>query len=295
LVGASFLITLREGLEMALVVAIILAYLESTDRREFFRPIFLGAGAAVVVSTLAGIAFYNLVGDFEGPTEQFVEGALALAAAGVLTWMIFWMRNHARGISDDLHHKVDNAASHSTRALALVAFVAVAREGFETALFLVGAKVNDSSGARIVLGGLVGLVVAVIIGYFVYQGGHRINLRRFFNITGMLLILFAAGLFAKGVHEFREFFEIEGALAHPVWNIISGPLAHGWFSDFLGGMFGWSADPERLRAAAYLAYLIPVAYLYFAGGRTRPTAGAARPGGVTSQTDGTVTEDVPVP
>ena len=283
--GASFLITLREGLEMALVVAIILTYLSSTDRRELFKPIFLGASAAVVVSLIAGIAFYNLVGDFEGRTEQFVEGALALSAAGVLTWMIFWMRNHARGIAGDLHDKVDSAASHSKRALALVAFVAVAREGFETALFLVGAKVNDSSGARIVIGGLVGLVVAVIIGYLVYLGGHRINLRQFFYVTGILLILFAAGLFAKGVHEFREFFEVEGALAHPVWNVTSGPLAHGWFNDFLGGMFGWSPDPERIRVLAYLLYLVPVAYLYFAGGRTRPNQENADASGAAPRSD----------
>ena len=277
--GASFLITLREGLEMALVVAIVLAYLRGTGRRELFRPVWAGTALAMVVSLVAGIAFYNFAGDFEGRTEQFVEGVLALSAAGVLTWMIFWMRSHARGISRELQQKVDAAASRSTAAIAAVAFVAVAREGFETALFLVGAEVNGSSGARIVIGGIIGLAVAAVIGYFVYEGGHRIDLRRFFTVTGALLILFAAGLFAKGIHEFREFFEIEGSLANSAWDVTSGPLARGWFNDFLAGMFGWAPNAEVLRVVAYFAYLIPVAYLFFAGARrprtsTAPTAPA---------------------
>lgn len=268
--GAALLITLREGLEIALVVAIVLAYLRNTNRGELFRPVWHGTWAATGTCVVAGVAFYNLVGDFEGRTEQLVEGVLALAAAVVLTWMIFWMRQHARGLSSDFHDKVDVAASRSSRAVGVVAFVAVAREGFETVLFLVGARVNDASGAQIVIGGLVGLAIAAFLGYLVYEGGHRINIQRFFLITGGLLIVFAAGLFAKSLHEFRELFDIGGWLARPVWEVTSGPLANGWLSDFLAGLFGWAPNAEVVRVIAYFTYLVPIAYLYFAD--TKPRA-----------------------
>lgn len=261
------MISLREGLEISLVVAIILAYLRRTGRTYLFSPVWGGVGAAVVLCLATGTLFYTLVGELEGKTEQLVEGLLALSAVVVLTWMIFWMRKHARRLSGQFHAKVDEAAGRSQRALALLAFVAVAREGFETVLFLVGAKVNASSGAGVVAGGLAGLVVATTLGYVVYQGGHRLDVRRFFHVTGALLVLVAAGLFATGVHELRELFELEGILAVPVWAMQAGLLADGWLGDFLGGMFGWSPAPERLRFFAYLLYLVPVAWFYFTGSR----------------------------
>jgi high-affinity iron transporter len=274
-VGGSLLITLREGLEISLVVAIVLAYLRQSDRRALFRPVWAGTGAAVAVCLGAGIAFYNLVGDLAGRTEAIVEGGLAISATAVLTWMIFWMRSHARGISGQLHARVDAAAEQSHTAIAIVAFVAVAREGFETVLFLLGAKVNAgaSSGWPVVTGGLIGLAVAAFLGYLIYQGGHRVDLRRFFQVTGGLLILFAAGLFAKGLHElFVEAAHGHGALAHDVWTVHRGAFAHGWLKDFLEGMFGWTPDEATvIRIIGYVVYLVPIGWLYFLGGR-RPKA-----------------------
>ena len=264
--GSSFLITLREGLEIALVLAIIVAYLHKTGRGDRVGSVWAGSAVAAVVSVITGFIFYRVVGEFEGKWEQFIEGTLAFAAVGVLTWMIFWMRGNARGIKSELHGKIDAAIDGSGAALGAIAFVAVAREGFETVLFLLGAETSSASGVEVVIGGLLGLAVAAALGFLFYLGSDRVDLRKFFNWTGLLLILFAAGLFAKGVHEFREFFEFEGAwYSDPVWEITSGPLAEGWTYDFLKGLFGWSSDPERIRVAAYFAFLVPALWFYFKG------------------------------
>ncbi len=273
--GAALLITLREGLEISLVVAIIAAYLVKTDRSQYLPAMWIGVAAAAVASIVTGVLFNVAIGEFEGKWEQAIEGTLAFAAVGVLTWMIFWMRRNARNISGELHGKIDQALASSPWALSVIAFVAVGREGFETALFLLGAETNSSSGRAVVVGGLIGLAIATVIGIAFYRGSARVDLRSFFRITGMLLILFAAGLFAKGFHEFRELFEIESpAIADPVWEISSGPFAEGTSYDFLRGLFGWSAAPERISVLAYFAYLIPVTWLFYRGERPAPTAAA---------------------
>jgi high-affinity iron transporter len=262
--GSSLLITLREGLEIALVLAIVVAYLRKIGRTDRLPAVWTGAALAAVASIMTGVLFDQLIGEFTGKWEQFIEGALAFSAVAVLTWMIFWMRGHARGIASDLHAKIDAAIERSFAALAVVAFIAVAREGFETMLFLLGAETSTASGSQVVIGGLIGLAISAVLGYLFYLGSGRIDLKRFFNWTGLLLILFAAGLFAKGVHEFREFFELEGSwYAASLWNIKSGPLATGWTFDFLQGLFGWASDPERVRVAAYIVFLVPTLWFYF--------------------------------
>jgi high-affinity iron transporter len=187
------------------------------------------------------------------------------------------MRRNARNISGDLHSKIDAAIMNSRWSLAFVAFIAVVREGFETALFLLGAETGSSSGRDVVIGGVVGLAVAAVLGLAFYRKSTRVDLRRFFRWTGMLLILFAAGLFAKGLHEFRELFEVESALvAATVWNITTGPFAEGsTLHDFLKGLFGWSPHPERIRVVGYVAYLIPVTWLFFRD--PRPVEPASEP------------------
>ncbi len=271
---SSLLITLREGLEIALVLVIIVAYLQRTGREDRLGEVWLGAAVAAAACIVAGLAFHRLVGEFEGRWEQAIEGTLAFLAAGVLTWMIFWMRGNARGISSELHARIDDAVDRSDFALATIAFIAVGREGFETVLFLLGAETASASGVEVVVGGLIGLGLAAVIGVLVYAGSDRVDLRAFFNWTGFLLILFAAGLFAKGVHEFRELFELEGAwYSTPVWEVTSGPFASGTLYDFLKGLFGWSNEPERVRVGAYMAYLVPCLWFYFRPGK--PTAEAA--------------------
>lgn len=175
--GASFLITLREGLEIAIVLAILLSYLVKSGRREEIAEVWRGASLAVGLCVVGGIAFHLFVGEFEGKPEQFIEGTIAVLAASVLTWMIFWMRKNSRSLGADLRSKVD--AATTTKALIAISFVAVLREGLETVLFLLSAETESSSGASVVVGGLLGLVVAAILGRLFYTAGHRLNLRTF--------------------------------------------------------------------------------------------------------------------
>jgi high-affinity iron transporter len=145
----------------------------------------------------------------------------------------------------------------------IIAFVAVVREGFETVLFLLSAETASTSGASVVIGGLVGLVIAAFLGRLVYMGGNKLNLGLFFRITGLLLLLFAAGLFGKFFHEYRELLGFEhGWLVEPAWNLKSGMWAEGTFYDFMKGFFGWDAAAEHIRVVAFFVYLLPVGWLF---------------------------------
>ena len=259
--GASFLITLREGLEVSLVLAILISYLVKTGRSDEAGGVWKGTGLAAGLCLVVGIVINAAVGGLHGTAEQLVEGFIAVAAASVLTWMIFWMRANARNLGSDLRQKVD--AATTVTALATIAFVATVREGLETVLFLLSAETGSSSGADVVLGGLAGLVVAAVLGWVIYKGGNRMNLRRFFQVTGVLLILFAAGLVGKAFHEFREALDLHsGGLIDPAWTIESGLWAKGTFYDFMKGFFGWHAETEKIRLIAYVAYLVPVMWLF---------------------------------
>jgi high-affinity iron transporter len=265
--GSSFLITLREGLEISLVLAILISYLVKSNRGSEQSAVWLGSGIAALLCVALGLAFHFIAGGLNGHVEQAVEGVLATLAASVLTWMVFWMRKNARTLGGELRAKVD--AATTTRALVVIAFIAVLREGLETVLFLLSAETASTSGGEVVLGGIIGLAIAAGLGYLVYAGGNKLNLKTFFNITGILLILFAAGLAGKAVHEFRELIEWEsGWLISSPWTIASGPFSSGWVHDFLKALFGWASAPERLRVIAYFGYLIPVLWLYLRKGTT---------------------------
>lgn len=175
-------------------------------------------------------------------------------------------------MSSELRARLDAATTPTS--VALIAFVATAREGFETVLFLLSVETGSSSGFVVVLGGLIGIAIAAVLGVIVYRSGQRLNLATFFTVTGTLLIFFAAGLVGKAFHEFRELlgFESGRLITPPVWEITSGPLAEGTSYDFLKGMFGWASDPEPIRVIAYVAYLVPVLWLFVAGSRPRPSA-----------------------
>ena len=269
--GASLLITLREGLEIAIVLAILAGYLVKTDRRSRLRAVWLGSGVALVVCVVVGVIVHLGTDGLRGKGEQAVEGGLALSAALVLTYMILWMRKNSRSLGGHLRAKIDVA--DTGYALGVVAFVAVAREGLETVLFLLGAETGSASGSEVVIGGVLGLLVSAIIGLLIYVGGSRINLGKFFRYTGLLLILFAAGLAGKAAHEFRELLGFEtGWLIDPMWTINSGSLASGSLHDFLQGLFGWSPNPERIRVLAYIAYAIPVLWFFLRPERATDTA-----------------------
>ncbi|MDQ3645605.1 MAG: FTR1 family protein [Actinomycetota bacterium] len=277
--GSAFLIMLREGLEAALIVAIVLAYLKRLDREGDFKTVWAGTAAGIALSLIAGFAIFKIVGGLEGSAEEMTEAVIAFVAAGVLTWMIFWMGRQARHIKGDLQHKVDRAlATGSAKTLAAIAFVAILREGLESALFLLGVTVGAESNAVAFAGGLIGLATAAGIGYLVYKGSRKVNLRVFFRATGILIILFAAGLVAKGVHELQEVGTI-GTLNEHVWDVSANAALNpdtSTVAEFMKGLFGWSPNPSIEMIVVYLAYLLPIGAAFLAQTRKMPST-AHRP------------------
>ncbi|MBC7462608.1 MAG: FTR1 family protein [Thermoleophilia bacterium] len=251
-------------MEISLIVAILLAYLNRVGRRNAFGAVWVGVVGAAVVCIALAAAFLQIVGGFEGRAEMATEAIVSIAAAGMLTFMIFWMRRHARELKGKLQGGLERAAEHSMFAITLFAAIAVLREGIETALLLIGAeRATGDTSNEFLVGGLAGLAVASVLGWMIYHGSRRVDLRSFFNATAVLLIFFAAGMVGKAAHELRELAGVSGAWAGPVWQV-TGPLfSTSWLSQFLGGMFGWSPEPELVRVAAYVLYLVPVLVVYF--------------------------------
>ena len=202
---AAFFLMLREGLEAALIVGIIAAYLVKVGRRDALGKVWLGVGAALALSIGAGILVVTTVGRLPLVVQETIEGVAALAAVAVLTWMLFWMRRQGRAMKGELERGVDQAlAVGSTTALAGLAFFAVAREGLETVLFLFAIWSSSGDVAGLLIAALAGLAVAIGIGYAFFAMGVRIDLRRFFTITGVVLIFVSAGLVAFAIAEFTE-------------------------------------------------------------------------------------------
>jgi high-affinity iron transporter len=198
------IVMLREGFEASLIVGIILAFLNRTGRREAFAPVWIGAGFALLLSTITAALLFLIGAELEGTSEKVFEGTAMLIAAGLLTWMIFWMRSQARFIKKELEEQIEHAlAVGSSFGLALVAFVGVLREGVETALFLFG-TVEGSNRLVASIGATIGLTGAVLLGYLFYRGASRLDLRKFFTVTSVLLLAFAGWLLAQGLHEYAE-------------------------------------------------------------------------------------------
>jgi high-affinity iron transporter len=255
---SSFLITLREGLEAALIIGIVLAYLSRTGNRRGYKHVWIGTGIGIAVSLLVGGIIYLTARELSGRAEEIFEGAVMFLAVAVLTWMIFWMRKQAVNIRGHLYAQVKTAMdSGSSLSLVVLAFLAVGREGIETALFLFGATQLAESPAYAAGGGLLGLVVAVVIGYVLFKGTVRLNLRMFFDVTGLLLVLFAAGLLAHGIHEFHEAGLIPPVVEH-VWDVNALLNEKSTFGRFLTAIFGYNANPSLVEVVAYATFLAVV-------------------------------------
>lgn len=254
---AAYLLMLREGVEAALIVGILLAYVRRLDRRQEARWIWVGTMGAVFLSVLAGMVIFSTIGTLDERAEEIVEGTIAWVAAGLLTWMIFWMGSRAKAIRRHLESEVDQALSTGGSALAAIAFVAVLREGLESALFLISTTIGAESSGFQFLGGALGLATAVVIGYGIYRGGSRIDIGLFFRVTGALIILFAAGLVAKGIHEFQEVGMLPVVL-DPLWDLNILDPDTNVVGEFAKSLFGWRPDPSLLMVIGYLAYLIPI-------------------------------------
>lgn len=248
---SSLTITAREGLEAALIIGIILAYLNMTGNRQGFKSIWIGTGLAVVFSLFAGLTIYAIAGEFTGRSEEIFEGVAMLTAAGVLTWMIFWMRKQAIHIKSHLQNQVSSVLNKkSSWGLILLAFAAVGREGIETVLFLFADTRDTESPSMAVLGGVMGLLLAIGLGYALYKGSSRLNIKAFFWVTGFLLIFFAAGMLSQGLHELHEAGygpSMLGSIAYVVFMIVAmgfyfGPAIKNGFSRL------WSLPRIRLGA-----------------------------------------------
>ncbi len=259
----SFLITIREGLEAALIIGIILAYLARTGNRQSFKPVWIGTALGVLASLAAGAVVYFVAGELKSPWEEIFEGSAMLLAVGMLTWMIFWMRKQSKNIKAHLQAQIQSALTGgSSLALVTIAFLAVVREGIETVLFLFAAATTAESPLVFTFGGILGLAAAVLIGYALYKGTSRFNLRIFFNATSVVLILFAAGLLAHGIHEFNEVGIIPPVIEH-VWDINNIIPEKATFGRFLTALTGYNGNPSLIEVSAYLSYLVLTFTGYF--------------------------------
>ena len=251
----ALLIMLREGFEAALVVAIVYSYIRRIDRPDLVAPMWQGMAAAAALSIGVGIVVHLTVENLSGQPRLLAFAAVSLLAVVVLTWMIFWMRRQAHLIKGELQHNVDQAiASRGDVRLAVmtVAFLAVAREGLEAALFLIAAATTED-GWAVLVGGLIGLAAASALGALVVLGGRRLPMRVVFTVTGLILIVFAAGLVSRTV----------------LWLQAAGDLGTVWNNVY--AMFGWDPRPSIEQVVAYLLFLITVSWLFLRSPRTAET------------------------
>src|SRR5271165_48136 len=246
---ATLVIFLREGVEASMIVAILLAYLNRIGRREHFRDVFLGVGAALVLATAGGAAAYFTIRSYDGSRVQTIfETVTYLVAATVLTYMTFWMRKHARSLSSELRARTDAALDGRARwGLGLLAFQAVGREGLEAIVF-------STSTAGALTGALIGLAGALGIAFVIYRLGHRLNLARFFTVIGVLLMIFAAGLLADAVQNMQELGWLP-VLDAPMWHSASVLSEDSALGDVLHSFFGYSDAPTPLQLLIYVGYL----------------------------------------
>jgi high-affinity iron transporter len=278
---SGLLTGLREGVEAALIVGIILAYLARTGNRHHFGRILVGTLAAIIVSLVAGVALFVTIGEFQEPWEQIFEGLTMLLAAAVVTWMLFWMRRQSASVRGELHAAVDRAlVEGSVIGLTLLAFTAVIREGLETSLFLVGQAASAETGALSVLAGaVVGLAISVLIGIGFYRGARVLNLQTFFRWTGIALIFIAAGLLSRAVHEFVEIgwitvgtstaFDISAVLPHA--EIAGAPTGVVLLAgQFMRALLGYTSQPELITFVVWATYVVVTLALYLRPMKPRP-------------------------
>ena len=275
---SNYLIGLREGLEAALVVSILVAYLVKTGRTNLLPRIWAGVGIAVLVSLAFGAALTFGPRGLTFEAQEFIGGTLSIVAVGFVTWMIFWMARAARGLGGELRGQIDVAAEGSRWGLVIVAMFAVGREGLETALFIWAATqagTRESVGSvtptwEPLLGAGLGILTAVLLGYLIYRGAISINLSKFFTWTGGFLIIVAAGVLAYGVHDLQEAGFLPGL--HSILFDISDTIdPDGWLGTLLKGVFNISMITTKLEGAAWLLYLVPVMTLFIRGARRSST------------------------
>jgi high-affinity iron transporter len=261
----NYLIGLREGLEASLVVSILVAYLVKSGNKKALPPVWGGVGTAIALSIGFGIALTVASGEMQFKAQETFGGILSIVAVGLVTWMVFWMRRTARFMKAELEGRLEGALSLGRGALFAVAFLAVGREGLETALFLWTNITNANSSTQPIIGAVLGLLTAALLGYLLYRGGLKLNLKRFFTITGVALIVVAAGVFGYGFHDLQEASILPGlnslAFEPHTWFAGLGTVGR-WLQTALQGIFNLTPQVTVVQAIAWLVYLIPVMALF---------------------------------
>jgi high-affinity iron transporter len=270
---ANYLIGLREGLEATLVVSILVAYLVKTGHRDRLRPIWLGVALAIAISLAFGALLTFTSSRLSFEAQERFGGLMSIVAVAFVTWMIFWMRRTARFLKTELQGKLDAALLMGTVALAVTAFIAVAREGLETSLFLWAAAQAAGSSSTALIGATLGIATAVVLGYLLYQRAVTINLGKFFTWTGAALIVVAGGVFAYGIHDLQEAGDLPG-LNSLAFDVSGAIPPDSWYGTLLKGVLNFSPATSWFQAAAWLLYVIPVMYLFFRPARKPATAPA---------------------
>lgn len=259
---ANLLIGLREGLEAALIVGILVAYLVKLGHKKELRTLWIGVISAIATSVTVGVLLTTVVTEVPAGTQELIAGSASIIAVGFVTWMIFWMARQSKNLSGELRGKVDKAIEGSALGLAAVAFFAVIREGIETSVFIWSASQATGSDTSPTLGAVIGLLIAAALGYLIYRGALKINLSKFFKYTGAFLVVVAAGIFAYGIHELQEI-GLLPFLTDKTYDL-SGIIAKdGLLDSLLRGTISFRSAPSQLESLVWFAYLIPTAILFF--------------------------------
>jgi len=258
---STFVIALREGLEAALIVGILVAYIVRTDRRQLLKPLWIGVATAIAASLGLGAILSFTSAELSSRGEELFAGLTSFIAVGLVTWMVFWMKRAARTLRDELHGKVDNALVGGPISLALVAFFAVMREGLETALFIYTNFKTVGAASSATVGLVLGLALAVALGYLIYNRSVKLNLSKFFTVTGVALIIVAAGVLSYGVHEFQELGWLPGADTF-IWDVTPWIGKESILGSILGGTIGFDTTTSVVQFIAWSAYLVAVLVPY---------------------------------
>jgi high-affinity iron transporter len=264
----TYLLSLREGLEAALIIGIVLGALAKIRRTDLSPAVWLGTLSAVVVSIITAVLLTSFGMSLEEEAEEIFEGVTMLIAAGILTWMIFWMSKQARFLKSELEAGINQAATTTgKRAVFSLAFLAVVREGIELALFITAAffigNTSEVSNniTQTLAGTILGLGTAVLLGYTLFATTVRLDLKKFFQVTGFLLILFAAGLVAHGVHEFNEVGWVPPVIEH-IWDVNAILDENSVAGQLLKTLFGYNGNPSLTEMIAYFGYLVVILSLW---------------------------------
>jgi high-affinity iron transporter len=273
---ANLLIGLREGLEAALVIGILVAYVVKIRRRDVLPRIWLGVGLAVAISlALGGVLTFGAYG-LSFQAQELVGGSLSIFAAGFVTWMIFWMLQTSRTLSRQLRGDIDRNLDGAGWGLVFVAFLAVGREGIETAVFIWAAVQATGTSTLPMLGATVGIAAAIVLGWLIYRGIVRIDLGKFFAYTGLFLIVVAGGVLAYGVHDLQEAGILPG-LNSLAFDVTRAVPPDSWYGTLLKGTVNFSPATTWFQAAVWVAYVVPVTTVFIAILRRQRPSAAAEP------------------